>query len=82
MMRKANMFLQNTIKEAKIKCRKAFAVSNYGKCFKGIYIKYNQDNSCTQKTLLSLDYISIWKAAHKSQYQGARQFSKLISNEF
>lgn len=47
------MFLQNVIK---INYRKTFASSNYG-TFKGSYIRY-KDNSCTKKTVLSLEYIS------------------------
>lgn len=57
MMRRANMFLQNTIKEAKIKYRKHLLFLIIANVLKALIL--NQDNSCTQKTLLSLDYVSI-----------------------
>lgn len=57
MMRRANMFLQNTIKEAKIKYRKHLLFLIMANVLKALIL--NQDNSCTQKTLLSLDYVSI-----------------------
>lgn len=55
------MFLQNVIK---IKYRKVLAASNYSK-FKGTYINY-KDNSCTQNTVFSLEYVSVYKAAQSS----------------
>ena len=72
MMRRINIFLQNAIKEARIKYRKAFAASNYGKCFKGTYNKC-KDNSSTQKTILPLEYIYQYKKqlmAHKVRVLG------------
>lgn len=58
MMRRINMFSQNAIKEARIKYRKAFAASNYSRCFKGTYIKC-KGNSSTQKAILPLEYILV-----------------------